>query len=115
MRKSKRMAVDKTKIISGPVIEAMRPENIGHRLQLLRVMLGKTKSEMADTLGIQRQYWSRFELGQRPVTNHVAAALFERYGVTMDWLILGRAQTLPVEIAEKLRKVEVSLGSSETS
>ena len=95
--------------ISDVVIEAMRPENIGRRLTALRTALGKKKSEMADSLGVNRVYWSRFELGQRPVTNQVAAILYERYGVTMDWIIMGRAQSLPVDLAEKIREAEATL------
>lgn len=105
------MAEIQPKLVSDAVVEAMRPENIGQRLMLLRMALGFKKSEMADHMGINRVYWYRFESGDRPITNHAAAILYERYGVTLDWLILGRAHTLPVELADRIRAAEQQLQS----
>ena len=84
----------------------MRPELIGHRMRLLRLALDMKPAEMADSLGIERTYWSRFENGKRPMTNAVAALLVDRFGVTLDFLILGRWDKLPVDLAEKMRRLE---------
>jgi len=84
----------------------MRPEKIGHRLYLLREALGMKPSEIADYLGIERTYWSRFEGGKRAISDVVAALLVERFGVTLDFLILGRWDRLPLDLAEKMRSVE---------
>jgi transcriptional regulator with XRE-family HTH domain len=81
----------------------MRPERIGERMRALRRALGLRPSEMADLLGIERTYWSRFEGGKRPISDHVAVLLVARFGVTLDWLILGRWDKLPFDLAEKLR------------
>lgn len=81
----------------------MRPENIGKRLTILREAFGLSKSEMADLLGIERTYWSRFENGKRPVNSDVAYLLVDRFDVTLDFLILGRWEKLNYEVAEKLR------------
>ncbi|MER5173367.1 helix-turn-helix domain-containing protein [Thioclava kandeliae] len=97
------------KLLSEHTYSEMRPERIGHRLTLLREALGMEKSEIADALGIERTYWSRFENGKRPISDTTAALLCERYGVTLDFLILGRWNTLPLELATKMRSVEARL------
>lgn len=94
--------------LSRTTADEMRPERIGYRLMLLREALGLSKSEMADHLEIERTYWSRFEGGKRSVTDVVAAALVERFGVTLDFLILGRWDGLPVGLAAKMRSVEAA-------
>ncbi len=63
-------------------------------------------TEIADSLGIERTYWSRFEGGRRPLTEITAALLCERYGVTLDFLILGNWSKLPLDLAEKMRDAE---------
>lgn len=84
----------------------LRPERIGYRLKLLREALGLRPSEIADALGIERTYWSRFENGKRAPTEAVAALLVVRFGVTLDFLYLGRWDKLPFDLASKLREVE---------
>lgn len=89
----------------------MRPERIGHRLMLLREALGLKSAEMADLLGINRTYWSRFEGGKRAITEPVAALLDLRFGVSLDFLYLGKWDRLPLDLATKMRSVEARLSS----
>ena len=95
-------------ILPPEVATQMRPENIGYRLSLLRRALKLERHEIADQLGIERTYWSRFENGKRPVSDSVAALLVARYGASLDFLILGRWNSLPLELAERMREVERS-------
>lgn len=85
--------------------DEMRPERIGYRLTLLREAHDLKPSEMADMLGIERTYWSRFEGGKRPITESIAALLVDRFGVTLDFIILGRWDRLPLELSQRLREV----------
>jgi len=89
----------------------MTPERIGYRLMLFREALGLSPSQIADRLDIPRTYWSRFEGGKRAITDDVAAMLVERFGVTLDFLILGRWDRLPLDLAEKMRAVDLSKAS----
>lgn len=82
---------------------AMAADQTGRRLWALREALGLKKSEMADQLGIERTYWSRFEGGRRQISLDVAATICQNFPVTMDWLILGRTDTLPPDMAQKIR------------
>lgn len=91
--------------------DEMDPSRIGYRLMLLRKAHNLEKSEIADMLGIERTYWSRFEGGKRAITDNVRAMLVDRFGVTMDFLILGRWDKLPLDLAEKLRDAAASSDS----
>jgi transcriptional regulator with XRE-family HTH domain len=93
-------------LIPQAMLSEMRPDRIGHRLMLLREAEGLSPSEISDMIGIERTYWSRFEGGKRPITESVAALLVERFGVTLDFLILGRWDRLPFELAQRMRAVE---------
>ena len=92
-------------LISAQLLAEMRPERIGERLALLRRALGYSSGEMADTLGIERTYWSRFENGRRALNDTTAALLVERYGVSLDFLILGKWDKLPMDLAHKMRVI----------
>lgn len=100
------MSLKPESLLPQPVVNAMKNDAVGHRLKLLREALGMSPSEMADTLGIQRTYWSRFEGGKQGLSDAVAALLCVRYGVTLDWLILGDWSKLPFDLAEKIRSVK---------
>lgn len=86
----------------------MRPERIGERMALLRAAFGMKPAEMADFLGVERTYWTRFEKGRRPVSDEVAYLLTERFGITLDWLLLGKMDKLPLDVADKLRAAATS-------
>lgn len=103
IRHSADMATKQTSRLSQATLNEMAPERIGFRLMLLREALGLKPSEMADMLDIERTYWSRFEGGKRAITETVAAILVERFGVTLDFIILGRWDRLPLDLAEKMR------------
>lgn len=85
--------------------EAMSPKAIGERLRILRLSQKLSPSQISDMLGIERTYWSRFENGHRSVTDPVAALLVLRFGVTLDFLVLGRWDKLPFDLAEDMRAV----------
>ena len=81
----------------------MEPQSIGNRLRLIREAFGLRPSEVSDLLGIERTYWSRFEGGHRKLTNEVAFLIVDRFGVTLDFLFLGRWESLRFDVAQQLR------------
>ena len=105
------MAQSKTGI-SAEMQAAMKPEKIGYRLKLLRESQELKPAEMADLLGIERTYWSRFENGKRAISDTVAVLLVERFGVTLDFLILGRWDRLPLDLAVSMRSLDEKYTSS---
>lgn len=105
--------MSKTKaLLPDHLSKQMRPEHIGHRLKLLRMAHNLSPSEIADMLEIERTYWSRFENSKRPISLNIAALLVHKFGVTLDFLILGTWDKLPLDLAEKLRVVEKHLESN---
>lgn len=99
----------KTKVeslLSPNLRNEMKADRIGARLKLLRMALDLKPSEISDMLDIERTYWSRFEGGKRPVSEDVAALLVDKFGVTLDFIILGRWDGLPLKLAVKMRDVE---------
>lgn len=97
------MSIKSDSLLPADISQAMRNEAVGHRLSLLRRALGLKPAEMADSLGIERTYWSRYEKGRQGLSDSVAALLVVRTGVTLDFLILGRWDRLPFDLAEKMR------------
>ena len=97
------MSLKPESLLPPDVSAAMRNDAVGKRLRLLREAFGLKPSEMADLLGIQRTYWSRFENGKQGLSDSVAALLVVRFGVTLDFLILGRWDRLPIDVVEKIR------------
>jgi transcriptional regulator with XRE-family HTH domain len=100
------MSLKPESLLPQSVVEAMKNDAVGHRLKLLRKSQGLKPSEMADGLGIDRTYWSRFEGGKQGLSDSVAALLCIKYKVTLDWLILGDWSKLPFELAEQIRSVK---------
>lgn len=97
------MSIKRDSLLPKNVADAMRNESVGYRLMLLRLALDLSPSEMADTLGIERTYWTRYEKGRQGLSDSVAALLCVRFGVTLDWLILGDWSKLPLDLSEKIR------------
>jgi plasmid maintenance system antidote protein VapI len=97
------MSIKKESLLPREVSDAMRDAAVGERLRLLRLAVGKSPAEMADSLDIERTYWSRYEKGRQGLSDGVAALLVVRFGVTLDFLIMGRWDSLPVNLAEKMR------------
>ncbi|MEQ5872591.1 helix-turn-helix transcriptional regulator [Sagittula sp. NFXS13] len=97
------MSLKPESVLPADVAAAMRNDAVGKRLALLRRALGRSPSEMADMLDIPRTYWSRYENGRQGLSDTVAALLVVRFGVSLDFLILGRWDRLPLDLAEKMR------------
>ncbi|MDF2232565.1 helix-turn-helix transcriptional regulator [Albimonas sp. CAU 1670] len=83
-------------------IERM-PEMIGARLRAARLALGLKSSEIADRVGIERTYWSRCEGGKRRLSLDIAILLCDVFPLTLDYLFLGKIQSLPESLANKIR------------
>lgn len=106
IRQSAAMSTQTKARLSAHLRSEMTPERIGYRMMLFREAQGLSPAQIADRLEIPRTYWSRFEGGKRAISDDVAAMLVERFGVTLDFLILGRWDKLPMDLADKMRAVE---------
>ena len=77
---------------------------VGRRLRVVRLGLGKSAADMCRELGTTDRAWSQWENGKRLLDILVAIRLKERYGVTLDWLYDGDPARLPLGLAEWVRR-----------
>ncbi len=57
------------------------------RLIELRETLSLTQSEMAKSIGVSKQYFSRVEKGKTELSKHKVIELCSRYSVSLNWLL----------------------------
>lgn len=89
--------------------EDITGEAVGYRLSVIRKAFGFEKSEIADLLEIDRPSWTLFETGKRVITYERAMRIYNRFGIGLDFIILGRVQGLDFATVEKLREAAASL------
>ena len=77
-------------------IEPTDMKEIGARLRLFRERwIGVSQTEMAARYNMRQSRYSNWENGSRRPPLDFAFELFIDHGVTLDWLYLGRDETLP--------------------
>lgn len=78
--------------------------DIAQRLQILRVShSSENRSEWAQRNGFNVSQYINWENGSRRITLESAEALCVKYGVSLDWIYLGRWSGLTEETANRLR------------
>lgn len=86
---------------------------VAERLRLLRrAVSGDSQTAFAAKIGIEARRWNNFERGS-PLSKEVAILLARKIpGVSLDWLYLGRLETLPFALQAELEAVEKSTSSA---
>jgi transcriptional regulator with XRE-family HTH domain len=51
--------------------------------------------------------WANYEAGERRISLNHALALCHSYGVTLEWIYRGHTNSLPQDLAEKIRSQEM--------
>ena len=73
------------------------------RLKATRLALNyKKQYEFAQILGVDKTSYNLMEKRKRTVTLGVGLALYEKFGVSLDWLFVGNAAQLPSHLVTKL-------------
>jgi transcriptional regulator with XRE-family HTH domain len=86
----------------------MRQEDnleIGKRLRLLRESQGLIQATIADRVNVARTRWNNWEVGVGRIPVDAAAQLVQIYGVTLDWIYLGREAGMPYDLMVKIRGI----------
>ena len=86
----------------------LRQEAIGGRLKSIREAYGLKPSEIADKLGVERTYWSRWETGARPIPIDMAYALTQMFEVDLDYVLSGDLRAVPLDVRERLATASAS-------
>jgi transcriptional regulator with XRE-family HTH domain len=85
-------------------LEAAEPEMVSPRLIALREALGLSKAEFADAIGIDRSSYSKIEKANKPILPPLAYRIWQLYGVDMNYIYLGRVETLPAHLSSQITK-----------
>lgn len=78
-------------------------EEVGARLRGLREALGQSAKDFATSLGVAQNTWSQWETGKRMADLIAMSRVWEMTGATLDYIYLGRTDTLPLDLAQRLR------------
>lgn len=63
---------------------------------------GETQKVWCEKNGIRQTAWNNWELGNRRISVEEAEKLCQRYGLTLDWIYLGRRDGLSASAAKVL-------------
>ncbi len=78
---------------------------IARRLVRTRLALGyKTQSALTDQIGIVSHLYNAFEKGRRRISLGVALLIYEKFGVSLDWIYCGDPSGLPASLSRKLKR-----------
>lgn len=57
------------------------------KIKQIRKAVGLTQQEMADSIGVSKQYFSKVENGLTTLSKEKATKLCNKFGVSLDWLL----------------------------
>lgn len=81
---------------------------IGARLVAVRKARAFTAGGLATALGLSPQRWFNYENGNTNIPPDVLARLWQVTGATSDFVLFGRMDNLPTELAALLRAADDS-------
>lgn len=79
-----------------------KPEAVAARLQRVREVLGLSKKEFAERVGLSEQSYGTFENARRDLTLQAAKKIRKTYGVSLEFIYFGNKDDLPHKIAKQL-------------
>lgn len=86
---------------------------VGKRLKKLRLGLGRSQADFAETLGVGASAISNYEKGERALDPYDAFKLKLAYGAPLEWLYCGDESTLSDNLVKKLKQPARQRGQSE--
>ena len=57
------------------------------KIKKIRTTLKLTQQEMADAIGVSKQYFSKVENGHTELSKEKISLLSEKFGISLDWLL----------------------------
>lgn len=79
---------------------------IGRRLVAARTARGLNGATTAQRLGLSPQRYGNYENGRSIMPPDVLARFWQLTGATSDYVLFARIETLPMELADKIREIE---------
>lgn len=84
-----------------------RLKAIGDRLETLRQALDLSQTEFASRAGIAQNTYNQYAKGKNLIRLDFAERICDEYGVTLDWIYRGDTSSLPLNIANLIRRQSV--------
>lgn len=78
----------------------------GDRIRKLRMRAGYTQEKMAEQLSIDRSFYSRIESGKKGCSIDLLIQLSLLFGVSLDYIVLGRYSAALLNDADKAQLKE---------
>lgn len=75
---------------------------VGTRMRVFREHLEMSIKEFTEEMGYNYTQYINWETGTRRITIESAAKLEERYGLSLDFIFLGKLNALPHSLAKDL-------------
>lgn len=82
-----------------PKVDDPSAQAVGERIRILRDALEMSQTDFAKQAGLARAAVATWERGAQRPGIALAQKITDRYGVTLDWLFLGRTHTLRHDMA----------------
>ncbi len=83
---------------------------VGERLRYLREAHGLTQTAIGRQVGASMNRWNNWERGVGRIPVDASAQLVRMYGVTLDWIYLGREEGMRYDLIVKFRAIEAAKG-----
>lgn len=80
------------------------PEKAGPRIAAIRAALGLSKSEFADSIGVDRSYYTKIERGNVGLSISNAELLALNYSIGLDFIYRGDLLDVPENLRPNLVK-----------
>lgn len=81
-------------------------EKVGRRLKVIRKWKGATQQDVADICGVARAAVAGWERGANRISIDQAARIVAAYGITLDYIYLGKFDLLAHGVALELQAAE---------
>jgi transcriptional regulator with XRE-family HTH domain len=78
---------------------------ISKRLRWLREAQDFNQAAIARQINVQRTRWNNWETAVGCIPVDVATLLVQKFGVTLDWIYMGREAGMPYELMLKIRRM----------
>lgn len=86
-----------------------RYEGIANRLRLVRDSYALSSKHFAQQAGVSIKSYSQWESGDFRVSIDGALSICARFGITLDYIYLGRIDTLPFSLGLSLQEAEATV------
>jgi len=80
----------------------------GERFRLFRQSILKTQSELAEEMDSHQALITSYERGIRFPPTDLLILMSNKYGLSIDWLLLGQGEMLMVKKLEEIRSLKLS-------